>query len=83
MSVVVLQACDGAQLSSLKGTVIMQVGGSSTGAKCAIRTFFRILDKFKKWEDFQVTNNTFSCVVKLLNEEENTPVIFIRVKILN
>ena len=45
MSVVGLQACDGAQLMSFIDAVIMQVGVSRTGGKRAIRTFFRILEK--------------------------------------
>ena len=38
MSVVGLQACEGAQLISFIDAVIMQVGVSRTGGKFAIRT---------------------------------------------
>ena len=52
MSVVGLQACDGAHLMSFIDAVIMQVGVSRTGGKRAIRTFFRILEKFEKMGRF-------------------------------
>jgi hypothetical protein len=67
MSVVGLQPCDGAQLSS-HHAVIMQVGVARTPGKYAIRTSFRISEKFgKKWEDLEITNNAFSCFAKSLH----------------